>query len=57
MLGLQKMGKSALLKEMLLLVVFPSHRSYHKSCTVRIARKRMRQIRPMGSSDLLQDAT
>jgi hypothetical protein len=36
------MEKTALLKEMSLLIVFLSRRSYHQSCVAKIARKRTR---------------
>ena len=55
--SLQEMGRTALLREMPVLIFFPSRNSRHQSRTAKKTKRRTRQIRPMGSSDLPPNAT
>jgi len=51
--SLQKEGKTALLGKMPISILLPSHSSRRRSQAARMMKKRMLQIRPMGSRDLL----
>lgn len=55
--SLQKKGNTALLGKMPISILLPSHSSGRRSQAARMMKKRMLQIRPMGSRNLLPYST